>query len=151
MKINFFVEGTPKPQPRPRACKRGNHAMMYDCGTADGWKWQVGKTAKEYAPQQVLTGELMLYINLFLKRPNSHFYSSKKRFGELREDAPVYHKTKPDTDNFAKAIMDAISDSQCIWKDDGQVSVLYISKMYADVNEKVGADISISTLEAKRV
>ena len=47
--------------------------------------------------------------------------------------------------------MDAISDSQCIWHDDGQVSTLYVTKLYADQNEKTGAEISIETIEAKRV
>jgi Holliday junction resolvase RusA-like endonuclease len=42
----------------------------------------------------------------------------------------MHHIAKPDLDNLAKAVMDAISDLGTIWRDDSQVAALRMSKMY---------------------
>ena len=145
--MKIFVSGTPKPQPRPKACVRGKHAMMYDCGTADGWKWVVGKAILDTAKQigwRKSDKAIKLELTFILPRAKNHFHTSKKNFGELKPDAPVWKKSKPDCDNLVKAVMDAITDSNAIWNDDSQVVMLMTSKLYG---EQTGCDIVIEELE----
>lgn len=146
MIIKFFVHGLPKAQPRPRACVRGNHASVYDAGTANDWKYSVARTARENAPEKPLSGPVALFITVYLPRPKSHFYSGKKRGGELREGAPIYCAKKPDVDNYAKAIMDALTDSGVIWMDDAQVCFLQTTKQYANTPDEIGARVRIDVM-----
>lgn len=145
MIINFFVHGLPKAQPRPRACIRGKHASVYDAGTANDWKYSVARTARENAPEKPFSGPVALFITIYLPRPKSHFYTGKKRGGELREDAPIYCAKKPDVDNYVKAIMDALTDSGVIWIDDAQVVDINCRKLFAD-DAAAGAKVVIKEL-----
>lgn len=77
-------------------------------------------------------------------RPKSHFHAGKKRGGELREDAPIYCAKKPDVDNYAKAIMDALTDSGVIWMDDAQVVDINCRKLYT--TRETGAAITVKEL-----
>lgn len=147
--MNFFVEGVPKAQPRPRACIRGKHASVYDAGTADGWKWLVGRAVKEQAKLEdwrKSAKPIFLKIMFALPRPKKHYYQSKSRKGELRDDAPYYHTAKPDLDNYVKAVMDAISDCGAIWQDDSQVVCMRAEKHYVNPVD-VGAFITVSERE----
>ena len=85
MSIERFIEGTPKPQPRPRAVARG----------------------------------------------------------ELKPSAPRDHVKKPDVDNLAKAVLDALVD-QGVIKDDSLVTRLEVAKEYANETE-AGCLIKIKT------
>lgn len=150
--ISFFVSGTPKPQPRPRAYVRGGHAGVYDCGTANGWKYLVAVRAHETiralteASPMLADKPIALYIDLFLPRPKSHYYQTKSRNGQLREDAPIWHTSKPDADNFAKAVMDALGDSRLVWSDDAQVCFLQTTKQYANTPDEIGARVRIDVM-----
>ena len=150
--ISFFVSGTPKPQPRPRASDRGGHSRVYDCGTANGWKYLVAVKARETIralteASPMLAGKpIALYIDLFLPRPNSHYYQTKSRNGQLRETAPMWHTSRPDADNFAKAIMDALGDSRLVWMDDAQVCFLQTTKQYANTPDEIGARVRIDVM-----
>lgn len=127
--ISFEVQGDPKGQPRPRAFARkfANGAVMarvYDPGTAEGWKAQIALAAKEHVPFPPLTGPVRLDIEFRFKRPKSHFLKTG-----LRSDAPFFHIGKPDRDNLEKAVMDALT-TLGMWKDDGQVCVGEVKKIY---------------------
>lgn len=150
--ISFFVSGTPKPQPRPRAYVRGGHAGVYDCGTANEWKYRVAVRVRETlntltrAESSLADKPIALYIDLFLPRPKSHYYQTKSRSGQLRENAPVWHTSKPDADNFAKAVMDALGDSRLVWADDAQVCFLQTTKQYANTPDEIGARVRIDVM-----
>ena len=123
--LQFLVVGHPKAQPRVKAFKRGNHAGVYDPGTADGWKLAVGATARIHWNRVQFLGPLRLVLGFFMPRPKAHF----NRHGDVKPTAPVWHESKPDTDNLAKAVMDALTQLQ-IWRDDSQVVQLEVSKAY---------------------
>ena len=129
-RISFAVNGIPKAQPRPRACVRGNHASVYDAGTANDWKYSVARTARENALEKPFSGPVALFITIYLPRPKSHFYT-----------APIYCTKKPDVDNYAKAIMDALTDSGVIWMDDAQVVDINCRKLYT--THETGAAITV--------
>ena len=54
---------------------------------------------------------------------------SRKRQQTMREQ---WHTQKPDADNIAKAILDALKDH---WKDDAQVARLSIDKRWTDCEQ----------------
>ena len=61
-------------------------------------------------------------------RPKSH----RTAKGALRKGAPVRHVYKPDTDNLAKFVMDALNGTY--YHDDSQVCALHVIKRYGSEN-----------------
>jgi len=127
--ISFFVQGIPKGQPRPRAFARkigGKFvARVYDAGTAEAWKSNIAVNSKPYIPATPLELPLMVALRFYMPRPKSHF--GKKG---LKESAPQIFVHKPDCDNLAKAVLDALTQLG-FWKDDCQITTLNIKKRYA--------------------
>lgn len=128
--IEFFAAGTPVAQPRVRARavpgKGGGKARahMYTPGSADEWKAAVRDTADLFAPAVALDGALHLTLIFHIPRPKNH-YGTGRNAAVLRADAPKKHTGKPDVDNLAKAVMDALLG---VWGDDCQVDRLYVAK-----------------------
>jgi Holliday junction resolvase RusA-like endonuclease len=139
--IAFFVKGDPKPQPRPRAFSRGGHARVYDPATAEGWKSLIAQEAKVVLPDKPIEGTIKLVMLFWMKRPKSHFNSK----GQVKPTAPFQHIQKPDVDNLAKAVMDALS-TLGMWVDDSQVFSLHAIKSWAGAESSHGVDISITAL-----
>ena len=71
-------------------------------------------------------------------RPKAHFKSIY-----VRPNAPKWHTSKPDADNLAKAVLDALVDCKVI-DDDKRVALLYASKSYSTA---AGCQITIGELE----
>lgn len=136
MSTAFFVSGIPKGQPRPRAFAFHGKARVFDPGTAEGWKSCIAARAHEFEGF-FKTGPLYVSIDFTFPRPKSH----SNRHG-VRDDAPVYHIAKPDSDNAAKAVLDALTQIG-VWSDDAQVAELRVSKRYGD---RPGAFIAIEDL-----
>lgn len=104
----------------------GGHARMYNPKTAEGWKAQIGLAAQPHVPGVPIAGPVSLRLHFWFPRPKAHF----KKNGSLREGVPLHHSSKPDTDNAAKAVMDALSIIK-VWRDDCQVVELIATKSYA--------------------
>ena len=135
MRIAFFASGTPKPQPRPRAFARNMGggkfaARVYDAGTAEGWKSSVAIAAKSHIPASPLDDVLTVTLEFKLPRPKSHLNSK----GSLNKNAPILHRSKPDLDNLAKGVLDAMTQIG-FWTDDGLISSLKITKRYTDCGD----------------
>lgn len=132
--IEFFALGEPKGQPRVKAFVRGRHAGVYDPGTADGWKQAVlsacPKLTLEVAKEPYFDGPVLVTLSYEFPRPASHHVAGK-RGRPLKESAPLCHTVKPDADNAAKAVLDALQHSG-LWHDDAQVSDLIVRKRYAN-------------------
>jgi Holliday junction resolvase RusA-like endonuclease len=124
--IQFFAQGIPKGQPRPRAFSRGGSARVYDPGTAEGWKSQIAMAAREHVPHAPLSGPVKLRLQFHIPRPKSHLRAN----GELKPTAPYLNTKKPDADNYAKAVMDALTTLR-FWQDDAQVAELSVRKAYS--------------------
>jgi Holliday junction resolvase RusA-like endonuclease len=120
-KVTITVYGIPKPQPRPRF---GN-GRAYDSGTSDAWKASVQVAAMPKRPRAAWDCALAVEIDFMLPRPARGKYSE-----------PL---GKPDLDNLAKAVLDALTDVG-MWTDDSRVVELKVSKRYA---EQPGAVITI--------
>ena len=139
--ISFSVAGIPKGQPRPKACVRGKHAAVYDPGTADEWKLLIRDAASKVSPPLPILSAISVRIIFFMPRPKSHFGKN----GEVKSGAPFFHTSKPDADNLAKAVLDAIGTLGTFWRDDSQVSVLRVSKVYSA--QASGAEVKITSEE----
>ena len=59
----------------------------------------------------------------------------------------LYKPTKPDIDNYAKFVLDAITKAGNIWKDDNQVVELVQRKFYAQPKEEPYTNIVIEILD----
>ena len=142
MNLNFEVTGTPKGQPRPRAFARkmGSKfvARVYDSDVADEWKGQVDRAINQAAEGWTLieSEPIQVIMNFYIAHPKSHFRSN----GELKATAPRNCTAKPDIDNLAKLVLDRITRSGKIWRDDAQVYSITITKFYCQPS---GCDVSI--------
>ncbi len=126
--IHFRVHGDPKPQPRPRAFSRNGTARVYDPHTAEGWKSAIADAARPHCPPEPWRGPVEVRLAFTFKRPKKHFRQGKHA-DQLRDDAPTLHTKKPDADNLAKAVLDAMT-MLGFWKDDSQVASLLVMKQY---------------------
>jgi Holliday junction resolvase RusA-like endonuclease len=135
----FWVSGIPAGQPRPRAFIRNGSVRVYDPGTAEGWKGQIAVAFRDLPFIEPWAGPVALTMKFYFPRPRSHFRTG--RHAELmRDDSPVWHTGKPDSDNLAKAVADTLTHL-ALWKDDAQVCRMIVSKQYGD---KPGCFISVS-------
>jgi Holliday junction resolvase RusA-like endonuclease len=143
--IEFFAIGEPKGQPRPRAFARkfGDKwaARVYDAGTAEGWKGQVALVAKPFLPPAPIDRPLRLTMHFYFPRPKFHF-GTRKGVQYLKPDAPMYHTGKPDFDNTAKAVSDALTQIG-FWRDDALVVQCLVTKCYPDPDQPTGVNIKI--------
>ena len=143
--ITFFVPGTPKAQPRPRAFARKFgakfSARVYDPGTAEGWKSAIAVAARPFLPAEPLKGPLRVDITFYFPRPKYHFRSN----GELKPTAPEWHTGRPDRDNCEKSSADALTQLG-MWEDDGQVCSGTIEKRYSFQS---GAEIRIEAINTQ--
>lgn len=119
--ITFSVPGDPVPQPRPRVSTAGGFGRAY-----------VPKTHAVHAYRHALqlaaidaglrndAATVQVVIDCVFARPKSHMRKSG-----VKPDAPQL--PRPDVDNLAKAVLDAIGP---ILGDDTQVSRLVVEKTY---------------------
>lgn len=141
--VEFFAPGLPKGQPRPRAFARNGRANVYDPGTAEGWKSDIAVAAKPHLGEK-FEGALKVTLRFAMPRPKSHY----RKDGTSRPGIPEFFTKKPDADNLAKAVLDALTQLGA-WHDDAQVVVLQISKRYTPANfvTTSGCHIKIEELE----
>jgi len=134
-KIEFTVYGEPMAQKRHRHFSRGTFTQVYDPSSKD--KVEFADIAASHLPDEPFDEPLILVIRSYFTRPKSH-YRTGKMAGHLKESAPFYHFSKPDTDNVSKFVMDSLSNlvvdkmKRSFWKDDSRVSVLFSQKFYTE-------------------
>ena len=120
--VEFVVPGDPVPQPRARISTRGGFARAYVPAKhpVHAYRKAIAEHAKEAGLRQ--TGDtLAVEIVAVFGRPKSH----KTKAG-LRSGAPAL--PRPDVDNIAKAVLDALVDSF----DDTNVQRLTVEKLYGE-------------------
>ena len=140
--VQFFVDGLPVAQPRVKATRRGNFAGVYTPKTADGWKYAVKQAVLKHF-MRAEEGAFSISCLFVFPRPNGH-YGSGRKADMLKPSAPRYHTQKPDRDNLEKAVMDAITATGVVWRDDSQSDVGCVRKKWVDSeNPRPGCLISI--------
>lgn len=131
--IEFFVPGIPAPGGSKRFVgfgKRTGRAILIDAAGQRNkdWRSAVGWAAREVFKGELLRGPLSVRMSFIMPRPKAHFHQGKKRKGELREDAPQVHTSKPDALKLGRSTEDALTG--IVWADDSQTCELTLTKRY---------------------
>lgn len=137
MKLILNIE--PKPQSRPRFARRGNFTTTYEAGDMKTWRRKcTDLIAEECLLDKVAEGPVRLSVVFYISPPQ-YIKKIKKNQQALEDETmPVYKK--PDLDNYIKALLDSISDSSLLWKDDGQVSEIHAKKVYS-LNPRIEVEV----------
>lgn len=145
--MTFFIHGDPKGQPRPRAFARKMGAKyvarMYDSDVADDWKRAVNvalvKAINEQKPEYNKDGAFEVVATFWMRRPKSHFNAH----GFVKLGSSVRHAQKPDADNMVKLILDRVTRTKAIWRDDSQVAYMTVAKYWAESEQNVGCNFTL--------
>lgn len=125
IEVFFTIPGKPVGKGRPRFARRGNYVQTYSPDATvvyENWVrecWRSGGFPK-------LVGPVTAKISAFFPIPKA---GSKKRKAEMASGF-IGYTGKPDTDNLAKCVLDSLNGMA--FDDDSQVTLLVISKAYAE-------------------
>lgn len=132
----FEVYGVPQTagSKRPIAWQKDGqvHARaVHDNPKTKPWMAIVADAARSaMAAQQVtapLDGPLQLCVDFYRPRPAGHFRTGQHA-GQVRDSAPRYPITKPDTSKMLRAVEDALT--AVVWRDDCQVVRHFVTKRF---------------------
>ncbi len=133
--IKFIVPGKPHGKDRPRFKKKGKFVSIYNTKSTTEYEKLVKLSALEQCKEQLnkeYTGLVKISIKAYFK-PNKSI--SKKQYSLLIGKECL---KKPDSDNIAKIICDSLNG--VAYKDDNQIALLYVEKVYDD-KERVEVEI----------
>jgi len=121
MAITFTVPGNPVPQPRVRVSTRGGFARAYVPSKHPVHDYRTQLAIAARVAGLTATGEpLDVVIDAVFERPKSHLLKSG-----VKPTAP--RLPRPDVDNVAKAVLDALQD---VMGDDSLVGRLVVEKSW---------------------
>ena len=134
-RYTFFIPIEPMPAPRPRFVVRGRFASPYMPKEYTAWKDAVVEFVRRVQvdpppPAGLLQGPLAVHINVRATRPRT---------------SKLTHPS-PDVDNYAKGVLDAITQSERWWEDDRQVVRLVVTKAWAPWAQDVGTEVTITPI-----
>ena len=142
MRLEFIAEVEPAGQPRPTFRCVGNIPQAYKASSSPGVrKCDVMKSAIREAAYKAMDLDgiqlepvrpITVAITAAFSRPKSHMGTGRNE-GIVKASSPHHHVVKPDADNVAKAVLDALSG--IVYRDDVQVVFLAVSKCYAAPSE----------------
>ena len=121
-KLSFRVDGEPVAQPRHRIASRGRFATAYipKDHAIHGWKFAIEEAARHETERigwVPVKGEpLAVVMRFYFKQPRSN----KTR----------HHVQRPDLDNLAKAVLDALHG--IAYLDDAVVDEMRLSKTWGE-------------------
>ena len=117
------IPGEPCAKGRPRFSRRSGRA--YTPAKTAAWATMAGWYMRDGGlPDAPLSGPLYVEIVATFARP-------KSRMKKADWHGPAPHVVKPDADNIAKLVLDALQAAGVI-EDDKTVCRLYVSKLWAD-------------------
>jgi len=137
----FTVMGRPRPQGRPRAVRFGRHARVHPDPKDSVNQEHIAVIAQQHRPETPARGPVWVTIACYFPRPKSH-YGTGRNSGKLKYKAPFYYKSRPDCDNLAKAVLDAINGVYFV--DDAQVCKLMVTKYY---DERPRTEVTVKVIE----
>ena len=132
MIISFYIEGEVMGMPRPRSTIINNHIRVYETSKSKKHKEQISMAYRIAAGSlhpslpQLKEGTGYKVRIIICKLPPKSF-SKKKTEAALA--GKIQPTVKPDVDNVAKTILDALNG--VAWRDDSEITSLIIMKTYA--------------------
>ena len=137
--VTFEVPGDPHGKGRPKFARRGNFVQTYtDAKTVsyeDLVRFHANIAMIDLAP---IEGPVAVYIYIKLAVPKSY---SKKRTEACLSGLERPTK-KPDWDNVAKSICDAMNG--IVYQDDTQIVDAYVTKVYS---ANSGVDVGVKEIK----
>ncbi|WP_413789638.1 RusA family crossover junction endodeoxyribonuclease [Metabacillus rhizosphaerae] len=125
--IEFVIPGEAVAQGRPRASiNRRGKIQVRDPEKSKDFKSYVKLLASQNRPKVLLSGPLAVELRVY-KPILKSFTLKEKEAAKQGIKRPI---TKPDLDNHAKGVLDAMN--KIIYKDDAQIVDLVVSKFYSD-------------------
>ena len=123
MTLAFTVPGTPQGKARPRFARRGAYVATYTPDKTAAYEQEIRMAYIAEHGRAVLRGPVTALIRAYFAVPKS----LSKRARAALEGKPMPHK--PDADNLAKVVLDALNNGVA-FSDDGCVSSLWVEKLY---------------------
>lgn len=137
--ISFRLDVEPRGQGRPRIGVIAGHAMAFKDSKSREHETTLRAMCSQFRPKDSsgnvvqLQGPIQVVIVATLPRPAALCHLSKRAGNAPLVDARARWSTsKPDVDNIAKGVLDAMRDW---WADDRQVAVLLAVKRIAALDE----------------
>ena len=118
--LSFRVDGEPVPQPRHRIASRGRFSTAYipKKHAIHAWKWAIEEAAREEAERvgwEPLKGVALRVWMVF-------------SFQQPKSNKTQWHIQRPDLDNLAKAVLDALHG--IAFPDDAVVDEIKLRKQW---------------------
>lgn len=126
--VQFTVDANPVPKGRPRYSARAGFVRTYTPKKTSDYETIVRETAQQaMGPTDPLETPIAVYLYIRLSIPKSY---PKKRLQACLKglERPI---KKPDIDNLAKSVLDGLNG--IVYRDDGQIVSLHVTKVYASV------------------
>ena len=131
--IRFVVPGVPVQQGSKRHVGNG---IMVETAKEKLMPWREAiiyaareKSAEFGSLPRYPAGPVDVGLYFYFPRPKSH-YRTGRNAHLLKDGVTDYKATTPDLDKLVRAVLDAITQSGCIWRDDAQVAGLTASKQW---------------------
>ena len=150
--LTFFVHGLPAPGGSKKgfvvfnkATGRHRAVITDDAKRNKDWKAIVSLSAglaMRDAKMQPFVGPVAVDVRFYMPRPKGHCRTGRLA-GQLKDSAPAFPTTKPDTTKLWRSTEDAMKS--IVWGDDSQVVDQCVCRRYADGTD-VGASITVYEL-----
>lgn len=134
-KWSWVIHGEPIAQGRPRACVIGGQARMYTPKKSATWCAQAVEVLACHWDGAPRTEPARVAIDAVFSRP-------KRLMRRKDPQERIVHSSKPDADNVAKAVLDAMKKAGVL-RDDAQVHDLAVRKWYAARDEGPRVEIAM--------
>ena len=145
--INFTVEGKPGAKGRPRFTSKGGHGRTYTPKKTENYEALVAfcvmNALNEYGIEWRKDGAYEVQIGAYFAIPKS----KPKAFKEQATLGNIRPTTRPDVDNIAKIVCDALNG--ILWRDDSQVVMCYVEKIF-DNDERLVVSVKDITHQDDR-
>ena len=139
--ITVTIPGEPRGKGRPRFSRHGAFVKTYTPESTALYENLVRVSYIQQNPGVRLSGAIRAEIAAYFSIPAST--SKKKR--ELMVERMLHCTKKPDADNLAKCILDALNSIAYI--DDKQIAELVVTKLYS---EEPRVEVTLTELEEGR-
>lgn len=127
MEMTFILPCVPTAQQRARHAMRNGQPMAYKSANQKANERTLDALLMQYMPAAPMAGAISLEFRAVFPAPKSA--GKSRRAAMLR--GQQYHTHKPDLDNLAKQLKDAMTRLQ-YWYDDRQVVRLICQKAYGE-------------------
>lgn len=128
--IKITVFGTAQPAGSKRAYVHPHTKRVIvkeDNEKAPAWKTHVAQAAGEQYDGDLITGACELFLTFYIPRNKGH-YGTGRNAAVVKDSAPLYPATKPDTTKLTRGVEDALTG--IVWRDDAQVVEQHCRKLY---------------------